>query len=75
MGNEWREYLKISMKYYFSIQPVHLNKHTMITSLSSLAFKTWRMTQHAFISDIPSQMHPYHITLVQVILIFMLVVK
>ena len=63
------------MKYHFSIKLFLLN-----TPL--LAFKTWWITDwstdaaktHAFISNIPSQMHLSPMTLWQVILIFMLFV-
>ena len=53
-----------SMRYYFSVKLFLLNT-------PSLAFKVWWITdwlsQRAFISDIPSQMHPSPITLWQVI--------
>ena len=58
-----------------SQSPIYMTYYFLWTRHHWTALKTWLnndwLTQQAFMSDVPSQMHPFSINLWRVILIFM----
>ena len=59
------------MKYYLSIKLFLSHKTSSLTAFKTRWNIDW-LTQQAFISDIPSQVHPSHKTRWKVILIFVM---